>query len=241
MLDWVWPNIQTQYDARRAAIRGAWAAFLVSFCTALITYLHVTGKLKILPQLNASAYIDAVLFLVIGIGISKMSRIAALAGFVLYVIEQYYMFQTRHKPAWAGAVLVLLFAGAFRGTLKYHRLNKENEKKPFSLSDWLRRSLLPLAVLISVIAGLTVLSNLQGTRHRFPRIEIPLQKYLNPKFFGKAAPVESTGIRVFYLKSGKTIQGRVIFEDKDYYTVEVFGGRHEIVVKEDIVQEAERV
>jgi len=237
MLDWVWPNIQTQYDARRAAARGAGASFIVAFCTALITYLHINGTLKLLPQLNASAFIDAILFLMIGIGISKMSRIAAFTGFVLYAAEQYYMFKTGNKPILVAAIFILLFMGALRGTLAYHRLNKEVKQDPYSAGEWLKKNLLIL-VLLALLAGAIVFLCQLGFRSGAPpRIKIPWKPYFDLNIFWKSGEDQEIGRRTFRLESGQTVRGRVIFEDKDYYTVEVFGGRHEIVVKEDIKKE----
>ena len=44
------------------------------------------------------------------------------------------------------------------------------------------------------------------------------------------------GTRTFKLKDGRTITGKVLLDDPVYYTVEVPGGRQEIVIKEDIAQ-----
>jgi len=76
--------------------------------------------------------LNAAVFIVIGIGIYKMSRVAALAGCCLFIIERAYAwfvigFQVT-LLAWAILLVVtVMFLNGCRGTFAYHKFNTTKE------------------------------------------------------------------------------------------------------------------
>jgi hypothetical protein len=110
-----WPDISDLVAAETAAKNGMYAAFLVSGMTSLYA---VTGMG---PRLSLA---DALLFLVIGMGIRKMSRLAAVVGFVLYLIEQGDAI-AHGRGSYTVFLLIIIsaiFLGSVRATFSFHRL-----------------------------------------------------------------------------------------------------------------------
>jgi hypothetical protein len=72
---------------------------------------------------NRAALIDVLFFLLIGIGIRRMSRAAAIAGLGLYIVEQVYAF-AHGRGGWniiLMAIFIALFLGAVRAAFWHHR------------------------------------------------------------------------------------------------------------------------
>jgi hypothetical protein len=116
-----WPNVLTTEGARTAAKGGVTAAcFVVAITSALALYgIFEEPILNVTPW----SFIDAFLFAVVAFGIWKMSRVAAFAGLVLYLIEQAIAWATiGPKAPVVAALFILLFVNALRGTFSYHRL-----------------------------------------------------------------------------------------------------------------------
>jgi hypothetical protein len=78
---------------------------------------------------DASAYLDAILFGIIAWRIRRHSKFFAVAGLCLFIVEKIYQFSARPEVAVFGiivAVLItLLFVSGVKGTYAYHRLSKE--------------------------------------------------------------------------------------------------------------------
>jgi hypothetical protein len=76
---------------------------------------------------NGWAFVDAALFGVIAWGIYWMSRVAAIAGLGLYILEQVASVATTDSKHGFGAItiiIILAFVNSVRGTFAYHRLRK---------------------------------------------------------------------------------------------------------------------
>jgi hypothetical protein len=116
----LWPDVSDLVAAETAARNGMYASFFVVGVTALFALLNVT---------NRAALIDAALFVAIGIGIRKMSRIAAVAGLILYVSEQ--LMSIAQGRIGANIIMAVIFTGVFlsavRAAFKYRGL-RTNEK-----------------------------------------------------------------------------------------------------------------
>ncbi|OUC14103.1 MAG: hypothetical protein B0A82_13880 [Alkalinema sp. CACIAM 70d] len=122
------PPIETLGDAQAVAHQGTWAA---CFVTGMTTIVALASMLKILPAgipINAWSLIDAALFAVIALGIYRMSRVAAVAGLIVYCIERVYMQMALGPKFGAGIFVTILlicaFINAIRGTFAYHRLKQ---------------------------------------------------------------------------------------------------------------------
>jgi hypothetical protein len=119
---WLWPAVDTPEQAVRAARRGMWAAVLVAGVTALAAGLALSGGEPV-AGVDGSAFVDAVLFGVIGWGIRRLSRVAAVAGLVLYLLERAYMWAEGGDTNIAFAIILsFCFVTGIRGTFAHHRL-----------------------------------------------------------------------------------------------------------------------
>lgn len=116
-----WPDISTLEQARSAAMGGAAVAGIVAAVTLAFTLYAVYRE----PVLNITAwsFVDVVLFVVIAIGIWRLSRVAAVAGLALYIVEQGYQFVSVGPKNPVMAILfILVLIHSVRGTFSYHRL-----------------------------------------------------------------------------------------------------------------------
>ena len=118
-----WPDVSTLEQARSAAMGGAAVAGIVAAVTLAFTLYAVYKE----PVLNITAwsFLDAALFVVVAIGIWRLSRTAAVAGLALYIVEQGYQLVSAGPKNPVMAILFILFlVNAIRGTFSYHRLKK---------------------------------------------------------------------------------------------------------------------
>jgi len=74
--DLLWPVIKDEVSALTAARNGMYVSFLVALVTGIVALF--TNRLGLL---------DAALFLMVGIGIRQLSRVAAVTGLALYVLS----------------------------------------------------------------------------------------------------------------------------------------------------------
>ena len=129
-LGWFWPTITDKASAESAANQGLWAAAWCAGVTSLLATLSLAG-ITVLNGIDASSYVDALLFALIAWRIHHRSRVAAVAGLALYVFERVY--------AWVNGipqgsvmvvVLTLMFIHSIRGTYAYHRLTQGPHQAP---------------------------------------------------------------------------------------------------------------
>jgi len=114
----LWPEVEDLETARSASRQGMWAAVIVAVLTAIVAAFGFLGA-------DASAFIDAVLFGLIAFGIYRVSRVAAVAGLLLFVLERVMMFaQTRQTGGFVSLFLLLAFVHGVRGAFAYRRLLK---------------------------------------------------------------------------------------------------------------------
>ena len=125
----LWPDIDDVEDARAASRMAMWASFLVAGVTVVVAIAGALG-------LGLSALADAAIFLALGFGISRVSRVAASLAFALFIVERVVLFsQTGNTGGILGIVLLLCFGNGLRGTFAFHRL-----KKAAAMSDGARQS-----------------------------------------------------------------------------------------------------
>jgi len=113
----IWPQITDADSAKKASKQGYWAcAFIVGLI--LLSFLSHGGL----------SYLFAVLvFMIIGWGVYKMNRFAAVAGILLYLFAIWIAISLKAKPSPFGldAIICLMFVNSVRGTLEYHKYRKE--------------------------------------------------------------------------------------------------------------------
>jgi len=122
---WWWPDVSSVDAAGRAVKQGMWAAVFVAFVTALFaSYALGSGKM-VAGFVDASAFIDSVIFAIVAIGLYKQSRIAAIAGLAIFLFEkivQFTMAPVATGGIFMAIILTLCFIGAVRGTNALHKL-----------------------------------------------------------------------------------------------------------------------
>jgi len=122
-----WPRITDLASASAASDLGFWAAVAVAAITAVFATIALVANTDILA-INAWAYIDAVLFGLIAWRIKRRSRVFAVAGLCLFIVEKIVQF-SQPEVASSGAVMavlfLLLFVGGVRGTFAFHRFSRE--------------------------------------------------------------------------------------------------------------------
>jgi hypothetical protein len=120
---WYWPDVSDLDGAKDATRYGMWCALLVAGVTALFAVLSLFGVR--LMGITPAALLDAALFGAIGFGLARYSRFAAVAGFLLYLLEKIYALATTGSILGVGALGVVMLFGFFngiRGAFAYQKL-----------------------------------------------------------------------------------------------------------------------
>ena len=116
----LWPEVADLDSARSASRQGMWAALFVAVVTAAVAAFKAFG-------LSTSAFFDAAVFFGIAWGIYRVSRVAAAAGLLLYVLERVVTFAQSHETGGILAIFLLLaFGNGARGAFAYRRLLKQS-------------------------------------------------------------------------------------------------------------------
>lgn len=124
-----WPEIDSKETAREVANQGFWAAIVVAVVTTIVILITMAaGTLEDIPPIDAWAFIDVGIFVAIALGIRKMSRIAAVSGLVVYLIERIYALSYTGGGGglFIAIALILAFINGVRGTFAYHRLRRQS-------------------------------------------------------------------------------------------------------------------
>lgn len=130
---WFWPDVSNVDEAKKACRVAMWCAVLVASITALFSILAIVGAAPKNLPIDGSALFDAALFAGIAFGLSRFSRFAGVAGFVLFLIERIYMI-AKGGPAAAGLFmgifLLLGFLHGMRGAFAHHKLQTQLQPHP---------------------------------------------------------------------------------------------------------------
>ena len=131
-----WPTLETIEDAKGAARQGAGFAALIAVGMASVITLNLTGVTNNFLGMNGYAYIDASIFLLIAVFTYRYSRVAALAGLAVYVLERANQISETGANRHVGAILLgLLFVNGVRGTFAYHRFVSAAVQTPQTTSS----------------------------------------------------------------------------------------------------------
>ena len=245
-----WPDVDDLWSAKKACIQASGGAILVGIITAIITYMHLKGT-SIIAGISAGNFLDAAVFLVLGFFIHRCSRIATLVAFVIYIYGQVLMFQQEHRMPTMAIFLSLFLLGGIRGAFSFHGLKQgmSKEEVKATLKTQKEATEPPPPSLAKRITAWTVLIVLAGggywlykNSQSHPDSHVAIQdsssafsgETMVTAKAGSANLPTANGERVFKMKDGSTISGRVILDDPVYYTVETSGGRQEVVIKADI-------
>jgi hypothetical protein len=122
---WYWPTIEDESSAEVATKPAVGASLFFAAVTGLIAAFSIVQHRPVLG-FNGWSLLDAVLFVVIAWRIKRMSRMWAVLGFLLYLLEVGFNFAT-NKPGAIGVltvIFVLTYIGAIRGTFAFHRYRR---------------------------------------------------------------------------------------------------------------------
>ena len=115
-----WPPVWNLETARGAAMQGFWAATFVAAVTAALSILSAFGVS--LFGFDLSALADAAAFAILAVGIYRMWRVAAVAGFCLYILETAFRWATGGpKNPVLAVIITLAFVNSVRGTFAYRK------------------------------------------------------------------------------------------------------------------------
>jgi hypothetical protein len=127
------PTIVTLSDAQSTGRHGTWAACFIAGIMSLVALASILGRLPEDFPRDGWALIDAAIFGLIAWGIYRMSRVAAIAGLILYIIERIAMHVMLGRSYITAIFVTVMFLFAFinavRGTFAYHRMQNA-EKSP---------------------------------------------------------------------------------------------------------------
>jgi hypothetical protein len=113
------PDLSTAPSAQSACEAASNICFVIAGLTTIVAFFTSLFSL-----------IDAVLFAMIGLGLRRKSRIAAVAGFFLYIIEQIIMtIELRGFPGILAILFIVLLFNGMRAAFAYQHIQTEQKKK----------------------------------------------------------------------------------------------------------------
>lgn len=123
---WYWPTFGNVADAVQASNGAFWAAVFCATVTALFATISVFTHAGVIG-VNASSYVDAALFALVAWRIRRRSKVFAIVGLVLFVLEKIFQYTTQPLSTlgfsvFLAIVLLFLFINGVRGNFAYHRL-----------------------------------------------------------------------------------------------------------------------
>jgi hypothetical protein len=116
--------IHDESNARKVARQGMWGAFIVALVTGVASFLSGAG-VQAFKGIGPTAWLDAIIFAALGVGIGKMSRAAAIGALVLYVVEQVAMTPVAGLSPVTMVAMVACFVQGVRGTWAFHKFRQQ--------------------------------------------------------------------------------------------------------------------
>ena len=108
-----WPNLTTEPNAQSACETASMACFVIAGITAILAFAYAISGL-----------VDSGLFVLIGLGLRKMLRTAALAGLLLYLLEQGVNLSRGGFPSVLAILILVILFNAVRASFAYQRMRK---------------------------------------------------------------------------------------------------------------------
>ena len=129
---WYWPTIGDERTAENATKAAVGVSGFIALLTALTAILSIAYH-KPIFGIDGWGLADGAIFALIAWRISKVSRIWAVAGLLIYLLEVGVKLAT--SPSGAVGVLTIVvistYISAIRGTFAYHRYRK-SESNPLA-------------------------------------------------------------------------------------------------------------
>lgn len=120
---WMWPTTTTTASARFAVTQAFWAAAVCAAGVALLVTLnHLTPGDGARFPFRFGSLLDAAAFAAVAIGLSRRSRVAAVCGLFLYLVEEAYVLgQARPFTLLVVVLFTIAFVNGVRGAFALHR------------------------------------------------------------------------------------------------------------------------
>ncbi len=235
-----WPDVDDSKSAHKACGTAAGMAFFVAIVTGVVSWLQANHKINLFPGIDKTAYVDVALFILIGVGLCFNSRIAAVAGLLLYIGERIFMIKMTGFHASMGVSVVifgLAFVNGVRGAFAWHeqkRLAKgevaleikeeTTTDKPKKIFPW--RTLFLLIVLLAAGAAAYFFLIHKGSVPTMTSLKQHTQTLSNKIIPRKSAEVlvapKGPAIKL-KLKSGRTFEGVLARKSSEGYWVFIIG------------------
>jgi hypothetical protein len=123
-MSWYWNEIGGEISARYATSTAVWVSYLLAAGSLLRT---IVGTFHHDAAISIAFLLQAGLFLIIGIQISRLSRSWALCGLFIYVLDALIGIVDRGSASGslAASIVAVIFAityvNAVRGAFAYHK------------------------------------------------------------------------------------------------------------------------
>jgi hypothetical protein len=120
----MWPPVSNVAAARFAVTQAFWAATICAAGVALLVTMNQLTPLQA-PRFpfGLGALLDAAAFAAVAVGLSRQSRVAALCGLGLYLLEEAYVLgQARPLTLLIVAVITVAFVNGVRGAFALNRI-----------------------------------------------------------------------------------------------------------------------
>jgi hypothetical protein len=128
-MSWYWHEIRDEDSARYATTPAVWVSYLIAVMTGLIAIVSLLSRGPVEDSIGLVC-VDCVLFAVIGWRIASLSRVWAVVGLSVYLVEMLASLVARGLSVGsvAGLIVAVVFLAtyinALRGTVAYHKYLK---------------------------------------------------------------------------------------------------------------------
>ncbi|MGA2602522.1 MAG: hypothetical protein ABSH09_36630 [Bryobacteraceae bacterium] len=121
--------IHDEQSARQVARQAMWAAFFVAIVTGAAAFLAGSG-IQMINGVGPTAWVDAVVFAALGIGIARMSRLAAAGALLLYIAERIWMAPAVGLSPVMTIAMISAFVQGVRGAWAFHKYRQQSPYPP---------------------------------------------------------------------------------------------------------------
>jgi hypothetical protein len=134
--NWIWPSITDAVSAKKASRRGVWACgYCAGFPLLFLIFSAFDIGIREIP-VRVEHLIDISVFAIIGWGIYKLSRFAAVAGLAFFLIVKVIEVTYRGIRAPIVTLIIMIaFSNSIRGIFAYHEyVNDPSLEVPVPIS-----------------------------------------------------------------------------------------------------------
>ncbi len=113
--DLFWPDLSNEVSSLTVCHSASGACFVIAGMTALVSLF-----------VSYAALLDAALFALIGLGLRKGSRTAAVAGLLLYLAEIVFTYTSGQPPSVVAFFITVILFNSVRASFAYQKFRKND-------------------------------------------------------------------------------------------------------------------